>query len=424
MQRRFPIGSWVCNNWSPTPEEMAAEWADLGFTLTLTPWFDDLPENHGLVHRLVDEANRHGMQVILCDRRTLSPRSNWSDFSQPIPLPANYKKQAAAAVNEYAAHPAVWGFYVEDEPLCGGLPAVAQACRIIEELTDQAEPYINLLPNHRISPDRPEWTIEQQVGFDDYSTYLDHVVDTTHVPVLSYDCYSQMSNVWGGTAQYFRNLASYQSASIRNNVPFWTILLAIGHWMYRAPTPLELSWQFYTSLAYGASGILYYYYRGGGIGHYGAAVDELGQKGQLYYQMRRQHHHFQSQWEDRYRRCRIVRTSHWPKGPGGTVDFDGRGVVEHIQERSDVAWDGKTNPGLIVGEFMDDRERPHVLLANASASEHVAAVVNVRGRKVYMIEGPDKETELANYQARGSVGEGWFERFIMPGQALFVRVEK
>jgi hypothetical protein len=426
--KHFPIGSWVCDDWSLPVDEMVNTWVELGFTLTLSPRFDDTPEDHQRVRRMLDLAQQRGIQLILCDSRTRAPRSDWSEFARPIDLPADHRARAAAAVADYADHPAVWGFYVEDEPLAGGLGAVAEACRIIRDLTDQAEPYINLLPDHVMSPDGPKWRIEEQVGFKDFDRYLDHVVKTTGNGMLSYDCYSQMSPVWGGIDQYFRNLAKYQAAALRNDVEFWLITLAAGHWMYRAPSPTEMGWQFYTALAYGVSGIHYFYYRARGNclnsatlpPSYGAPIDELGQHGPLYQQLRRQHHQFCTQWENVYRRCRVKRTTHWPEAPNGATSFDGTGVVINIKERAHVAWYGSTSPSLVVGEFEDENSVPHVILANNGTTDSVAFEATFKGSKVCMVNGISNLSEVGSDTSCGVVVEG----FIQPGQAYFVRVER
>jgi len=417
--KRFPITSWMNYKWDVVPEEMVEEWRDIGFTLTMTPPVNDDPRTHELVRRLLDLCAEAGIEAIVCDARTHVPGGNWGNPSQRVSLPEDYRERAAAAVREWGGHPAVWGFHVNDEPLCGGLPAVAEACRILRELTDR-EPYFNLMSNHLIDPDGTTRTIEWQIGFNNFAAYLDHVVKESDAAMLSYDQYCSMSEEWGGPDHYYRCLADYQAAAIRHNIPFWNIILAHGHWMYKAPTPLQMSWQFYSSLAYGAQGIMYFMYRAGGIGDYGAPVDELGNRGPLFHQLQRQHNQFLGQWAWRYRDCTPVATYHWPAAPAGLKTLDGSGIVRSVTEDPSTTHRHTPPSDLIIGEMRDRRGRPHVLIANGSAEKHTKFRVDLNGRSVHCIRDEGKEERWGRPVAGGGCECG---EFLMPGQAIFLRVE-
>jgi hypothetical protein len=77
--------------------------------------------------------------------------------------------------------------------------------------------------------------------------------------LLSYDHY-QFSKA-GDTDQYFLNLAMARQASQQAGVPFLQIVQACT-WApsMRVPTPDEMRYLVYTTLAYGAQGISYYVY--------------------------------------------------------------------------------------------------------------------------------------------------------------------
>jgi len=249
---RYPIGSWA-----PLPgdssgmdlAERVAEWADLRFTLTFTSDITDDPATHARAHELLDLCAAHDIQAIVCDHRTAVPHADFADPGRALRIPDDYRARAAEAVAEFANHPATWAFLLVDEPLEGNFPAVAEASRILRDLTDQAEPFVNYMPNHEMGHDGTSSSIQHQVGFEDFGEYLDHVVTESRASMLCYDAYSSMSPEWGGPDNWYRNLADYQAAAIRNDICFWTIILTSGHWMYRAPSPLEMGWQFYNALA-------------------------------------------------------------------------------------------------------------------------------------------------------------------------------
>jgi len=406
-------------DWHVDLAERVQEWHEIGFTLIMSPAVTEEAETHAKARQLLDLCAARDIQVILVDRRMRAPSGNWGNPAEAIGLPEDYRREAEEAVKDFADHPAVWGFFVTDEPLAGNFPAVAKACRILRELTCAAEPYVNYLPNHLLSPDGTSAGIRRHVGFDDFGEYLDHVVRESGASMLSYDQYCSMSPEWGGPDQWYRCLADYQGAAIRHDIPFWNIILAHGHWMYRAPGPLEMSWQFYNSLAYGAQGIMYFMYRAGGIGGYGAPVDELGHRGPLFAQLQRQHAQFMGEWAWRYRRCRPVATTHWPDAPVGLKRFDGGGIVTALTEDPSTVHRPSAASHLLVGEFRDDQQRPHVVLANGSWEKHTFIKITVRGTAVHTIaaEGDERPTGKA---AAGTVS---FSTHIMPGQAIFFRVE-
>ena len=192
--------------------------------------------------------------------------------------------------------------------------------------------------------------------------------------------------------------------------------------MYRPPSPEELAWEFNSALAYGAQGILYFLYRAGGFGGYGAPVDELGQKGPLYPQMHRQHCLFQRHWEDRYRLCRAVRTSHWPTGPAGTLSFDGAGAVKAVAGCPSVTYRPTRPAAVLVGEFLDDRSRPHVLIANNSpdSTKHACIDVTFAAKAVYSVDCAGEDALVAKDESGLTTCHSVY---IVPGQAVFYRLE-
>lgn len=403
--KRFPIGFWSSgDNYLPDAEAHVEEWADLGFSLAMTPPFGE--SQVGQARRLLDMAHAKDIQVILCDNRAHGPASNWNSPSANVPLAAGYAGQVAAAVRDFGGHPAAWGFSVVDEPLQGNLPGVAEACRIVRAATGRVHPYVNLLPDHIL------WGgVAGHVGFTDFGAYLDHYLKVTGDDMLCFDCYCQNCDLWGGRDRYFLNLAEYQAAALRNRVPFWIITLAVGHWMYRVPTVSEMLWQFNTALAYGAQGILYFLYRAGGDFGYGAPVDELGQRGPLYHQLKRQHTYFRRYWEERFRRLRPTRTTHYPHAPQGCREFDGAGVVKRI-----VFNVGQTE--ILIGEFLDDQARPHVMVVNNNTEKHAWFTVFCAGRKVYQI---GERGEVA--MGESPTGEIAVGGPLLPSAALLYRLE-
>ena len=68
---------------------------------------------------------------------------NWTHVD-----PAIAKPQVAELVAEVRNHPAVYGYYLRDEPTANFFPGLAVVSNEIKKLHPGAWPYINLFPNY------------------------------------------------------------------------------------------------------------------------------------------------------------------------------------------------------------------------------------------------------------------------------------
>ena len=91
-----------------------------------------------------------------------------------------------------------------------------------------------------------------------YQAYVRQYLETVRPKLLSFDHYALVGQ--GERPSYFENLEVIRREALRAEVPFASIVLATPHDPYRDPTEADLRWQVYTSLAYGARGILYFTY--------------------------------------------------------------------------------------------------------------------------------------------------------------------
>ena len=138
---------------------------------------------------------------------------------------------------------------------------------MIRELAPGKWPYINLYPNYANA---------QQLGTSTYEEHLDRFITACKPTVLSYDHYALMDD---GTLRqgYWRNLEQMRRAGLKFGLPFWNIVLTVGHFNYREPTAADLRFQVYTTLVYGGRGIAYFTYFAPQVGNYrGAPIDQFG----------------------------------------------------------------------------------------------------------------------------------------------------
>ena len=146
---------------------------------------------------------------------------------------------------------AAWGYQMKDEPQSSEFPALAAWSASVAARAPAALRFINLLPNY---------------GFPDSSVYAAYVNDFVQVvrpDVLCFDHYPdfglpQSSDV--STAGYHRNLAIFRAASQLAGIPFWNFMNTMPFNGRADVSEGQLRWQVFTSLAYGAKGILYFCY--------------------------------------------------------------------------------------------------------------------------------------------------------------------
>jgi len=106
---------------------------------------------------------------------------------------------------------------------------------------------------------------------EDYDKYVDDVVTSCKLKVLSFDYYLFDKHGYAlehGKRGYFDNLAMMRKKSKQHNIPFWPHIQAGSNWNDAStdmkqtvndyPTRAEVFWNVNTSLAYGAKGIQYF----------------------------------------------------------------------------------------------------------------------------------------------------------------------
>lgn len=222
----FFISYW----WGPEPTEQSlALAAEANFTVAMA----------GGGRATLDLAGKQGLKVLLQDPRIMA-KSPGDDA---------FKTNLDAVAADFADHPALWGYYVTDEPNASAFPDLAAICKHLSDRDPKHIPFINLFPTYA-SP--------QQLGTPTYREHVSAFMQTVAPRILSYDHYAIMQS--GERPDYFENMEIIRRAGLEYRTPFNYILLAVPHFSYRDPTEADLRWQVNTALAYGAKGIMYFTY--------------------------------------------------------------------------------------------------------------------------------------------------------------------
>ncbi len=233
---KWQVGTPIVTYWAgpDMTDAVAQQMADGGFNVV---W---------CAEKGLDVVQRHGLRAMLQDG-LLAPES--------LDDPAR-KAKLDELVERVKKHPALYSYYITDEPAASRFAALGRIVAYLRERDPAHLAYINLFPTYASN--------EQLGNKGDVTTaYREHVgqfVQTVKPDLVSYDHYHYYTG-GGEGGQYFLNLRLIRRSALDAGLPFLNIVQASSwHESMRVPNGDELRWLVNTSLAYGAQGIAYYIY--------------------------------------------------------------------------------------------------------------------------------------------------------------------
>ena len=271
----------------------------------------------------LDEYHKRGMQVFISDKRTKY------EFLEKVGE-ETFRKEAAQAVADFGSHPAVFGFLVGDEPSGKNWDIAVKAFQIMQELAPNLVNFINFLPAY--------WDgFENSLGCsaDGYASMLDAFIEQTGMKVLGYDYYGQCESI-NKTKRidgYFKNLNLFGKIARKHNIPFFTSLLSIGHWMYRCPNEDDFRWQISTAVGHGVVGIMWFFVFQTGLhieNYRTGPVDVFGERSETFEWLSRQNRIFMQRTAQVLENYEFERVEHWGDQFGDFPRFQASTLVKTI----------------------------------------------------------------------------------------------
>jgi len=170
---------------------------------------------------------------------------------------------------------AVLGYHIMDEPGASCFPTLGKIVQAFRKYAPGKLAFINLYPNYATIGAKDN----SQLEAGSYTEYLEKFVHEVKPHLLSYDNYMvEYSNDLANTemaASYYENLLEVRRVAIKYNLPFWNIVSSNQIRPDAAiPSPANLSFQAYTTLAAGGKGIGWWTYYSRGPKRY-APVDKF-----------------------------------------------------------------------------------------------------------------------------------------------------
>ncbi len=221
VQDRFCISFW----WDPPVDEHVEEHyrriAEANFTVVLA----HRARTREQVARLLDLCTVHDLKAM---------------------IPAN-----VFPTKQLPEDAACWGYYLKDEPGTDEYAKLAEQVNEIRAARPGKLSYINLFPSHAAPG---QWQASS------YEEYVSRFLEEVPVDVLCFDRYPMMNPGLDERNGYLANLAIIREHAMNKGIPFWNFFKSIGYDRHYDPTEAQIRWQVYTSLAFGAKGLLYFTY--------------------------------------------------------------------------------------------------------------------------------------------------------------------
>ncbi len=218
----------------------------------------------------IEAAGKAGLQVLYSDNKAMSNR-DWKN-----PDVEQWRKDIAPVVAKYKDNPTVLGYYVKDEPETAELDGLAQMGALLMEMAPNKLPYMNLFSNSTQPYHYEPLTYEEYTrkayespypacGFDQYNFYASGYIRTT-----MHSC-----------------MEIHRKAALAANKEWWYCVLGIQHRYYATPNLVNMAYQVFSGLAYGAKGISWFtYLPSDRPGWHNAPLDPFFNRTQVWYDMR------------------------------------------------------------------------------------------------------------------------------------------
>jgi len=306
------------------------------------------------------------------DESKLGP-IKWTALSE-TEIDDRVQKMVAAS----AGNPFVLGYWIADEPNVTAFPALAKVVAAVKKHAPGKLAYINLYPSYATvgAPDR------SQLGTPTYTEYLERFVAEVQPQLLSYDNYMvQYSDdlQTEKAALYYADLLEVRRVAGKHGLPFWNVVSGNQIRKFTTiPSPANLTFQAYTTLAAGGRGISWYKYYQDGY-HY-APISNDGEKTETWRYLQIVNHQVRTLGPVMNRLASTgVYFSSPPPAPGLPL-LPGR-IVRQVQSRVSVRNPQAAQPPIMVGEFLDAGGGDHVMIVNLSLERSVN--VKIETARVY-----------------------------------------
>jgi len=337
----FMIMPW---GWTPDDPQALKDIRDCGFNVAGFV----APEH-------VNAVKKAGLKCFVDDPvvSTVVTDTNMSD--------AEIEKRVSSMTAKFKSNPTVFGYYVMDEPSPPLFANLGRWAAAIHKASPSANVYINMLPG---------WGPQHE------QDYLGAFVNAAHPAYISYDNYSLLDDGSVGLG-FYMNLEAVRNVSLKNNIPFWNIILGNSHFRYAEVTQGGLYLQAYATLAYGGKGISYFTYFSPLIGNYrNAAIDQFLQKSPTWDMIRRVNMQIH-ELGPTYLKLKSINVFHTQNVPQFCSGMDSSKLMSEV-----------SGGDFLVGEFLGPNNTPFIMIVNKDISKSHSFGIRFKEQGTVMMTNP------------------------------------
>lgn len=264
---RLPIGAYFGPfpkdpRWPDEPDTLNDETFkiahDGGFNFMIG-FAERYPANAEAVARSMECAAHNDMRMILSDANIEQGTIEYK-LKRDGRLP-DIKAEYQSSIVDHGAHKGYWGVYCVDEPLPDRFPLLATIRDVFYEVSPDHLFFVNMLPTYAIHGMLDvDWIYDNMEREEQYKKYIAGYLDMVRPEVLCYDYYPYLQQFPAFGGDFFVNLAVAREETKRRGLPFWVSPQA-GVWgdpNCRGLSIGEMRHQIYMSVAFGATGLVYY----------------------------------------------------------------------------------------------------------------------------------------------------------------------
>ena len=277
MFKSFPFTSWVYRDITVYPPTELDNQVECGLSVPMTPPANcNDPEHLAILIKYLERASELGIQLIL---HTTYTNTTYGELGEE-----EYCRQLKELYEvKLNSHPAIYGFFVGDEPSTVKDLENTKGCIIAMKKTlPHLIPYINMQGASGSYP-------ESYFGGMSHVAWLKSIIDEVGYFMISYDMYGQLVNDGGGTTDYFYESKKVMDICEEVGIQPWACLICSGHEVFHKPDEYDIMWQITTAAAMGFAGINWFrFYDSPAVPNYhGSPIDQFGYKTTHFYDMLR-----------------------------------------------------------------------------------------------------------------------------------------
>jgi hypothetical protein len=241
---------FLLSAWSPPYAWYGQPYEDSVFTYYKNAHFDNMLWV-GDDDALMQKVHEHGLKYFLLITNIIGEEYlRAPDKVAPPDVTEEMLQEMERVVNKYINDPNLLGYHICDEPRKQAFPNIGRVVERLREIDPERLSFVNIWPSS-----------------EGYGEYIDNLLQTAKLELLSYDRYHFYNGYDGGS--YFYNLEIIRRFALKYDIPFCNIIQAIGtngtveedlNW--RTPNEAEHRFLVYSSLAYGVHALIWFHWHG------------------------------------------------------------------------------------------------------------------------------------------------------------------